>query len=185
MKLLTLATTRQKLLIAAALLVALALIAADAGLIRAQDTEANVCPPGSVKYEADNGYEYGADLATVVLAGPRAEWQALTDAGNITRVCLKAGTTLYWPATGPRNGAFDAPDGKDVSHVVLYLESPTAVEITDITAARASGWFVTDEEDAAAAMRDTRSAILALIAFSALALVISLIADNRRRGRPQ
>lgn len=134
MKLFALATPRQRLALVAALLVALALIIADAGLIRAQDTEANVCPPGSVKYEADNGYEYGADLAAVTLAGHRAEWQALTTAGDIVQVCVKAGQSIYYPPTGPRNGAYDTPDGNDVSHVVLYLATPNAVEITDINA---------------------------------------------------
>lgn len=122
------------LLVIGLLLAALLIIIFDARTASAEESTGAVCPPGSTKYEAGFGYEYGDRLTQITTAGPTATWTVIEDNAVVDRVCVKAGQDLYWPASDPRGGAFTTPDGKDVSHVVTYLVSPNRIGVVELTA---------------------------------------------------
>lgn len=167
-----------------ALTLALLVLVLLSGVAVAQETAGDVCPPGTTKYEtntsgAGTGYEYGAEHATITVDGSHTEWQAITVAGDIARVCVKSGNQLYWPPTADRSGAFDTPDGKDVSHVVLYMETPNAIGLARFEAQPI------DQAISAEAARVAPQWLRNLMAAILLLLLIVVIVENIVQTRRQ
>lgn len=140
-------TRRQRALLGLCLLAAGVLIILDATVIHAQGTHppAPDCPRGATKYVAIAsagsavGYEYGAENAEVTVLESHAWWRSIPDrpARNrvpISRICVKAGPRTFWAESGPLGGKYLTPEAQDITYLVVYMEAPTDVGVSDFDA---------------------------------------------------
>lgn len=147
-----------------------------ADLAIASESSGAVCPPGNVKFEADGGYEYTDDSATITLSdnAMSATWSPEPNCA-VSAVCIKIG--------GPGGGSLVNPDPNTrswssdtyaISHVVLTTQcAPNAVGLTGFTA----------EPLASPAGFDQRYLIVAII-FTAFAVIgVWTVRDLRRKER--
>ena len=106
-------------------LVSLALVIHGAfGITRATLAESpNVCPPGNVKYEVPQGYEYNDGSGWIDADEWTVSWGP-NPGYTVTGVCIMiggpGGGDLIWP--DPDLGFWENPTQYGVSHVVLYTD---------------------------------------------------------------
>jgi len=99
------------------------------------------CPPCNVKAEwVDDSWQYDEDqndgTATITGTERIVYWQA-SSGYLVTKVCVKTGRQLYFLIPeGEQRWSGSWETCRDISHVVICTETPTAIALTDFSATR-------------------------------------------------